>query len=167
MHQQLKNMIEYKKLLVQVVLNPFLESFTINSRNLYKFIILHHYCDNYCNIILNFTKQIIFKKRIITKTFFCNNIVADDEQLARFKQRFDHFSEFFNLLASERGKNNGFNLQFKCNLCLSTKIVKSHSSSPTSNLSRHVDRCHPEMSGKFLTIRECNKMNIPPEYIKK
>jgi len=91
----------------------------------------------------------------------------DDEQLARFKQRFDHFSEFFNLLASERGKNNGFNLQFKCNLCLSTKIVKSHSSSPTSNLSRHVDRCHPEMSGKFLTIRECNKMNIPPEYIKK
>ena len=65
MHQQLKNIIENKRLLVQVVLNPFLESFTINSRNLYKFIILHHYCDNYCNIILTFTKQIIFKKIII------------------------------------------------------------------------------------------------------
>jgi hypothetical protein len=85
----------------------------------------------------------------------------DEEQLARFRQQFDHFSDFFHLLAAIRTQNNMFLLTFKCQLCESERILKSHSKAPKSNLIKHMNTCHPEHSAQFFTPRGPNsKTNI-------
>ena len=45
--------------------------------------------------------------------------------------------------------------------CDSGKIIKSDSSAPTSNLKKHISKCHPETLSSFLTLRDCNKLSIP------
>ena len=94
-------------------------------------------------------------------------ILADDEQLMKFKQKFAHLSEFFNLSEAIRGQNNIFSLRWKCNICESGAIIRSASNAPTSNLKTHVSKCHPETFGSFLTLREYNKMStsINPIFI--
>ena len=78
----------------------------------------------------------------------------------KFKQKFEHLSEFFHLLEAIRGqKDNTFSLRWKCNVCESDKILKSDSISPTSNLKKHVSKCHPETLSSFLTLRDCKKSN--------
>ena len=79
------------------------------------------------------------------------NIIADaEDELTRFKQRFAHFSDFFELMDATksntvygRAKKNLYTLAFKCNLCLQIeqkeKILKSNTQAPYSNLKRHVD----------------------------
>ena len=52
-----------------------------------------------------------------------------------------------------RGKNDVFNLIFKCRLCTNEKILKASSRCPTSNLKTHANHCHPEISGEFLSSR--------------
>ena len=84
-------------------------------------------------------------------------IADDDEQIARFKQKFAHLSEFYDLLDAIRGLNNTFSLQWKCLSCDSEKIIKSDSSSPCSNLKRHISKCHPENLNSFLMLRESHK----------
>ena len=88
---------------------------------------------------------------------FCNIIIADDEELARFKQKFAHLSEFFELSDAIRGQNNTFSLGFQCKSC-EDKIVRAASSS-THNLTRHMKNCHPEVAEQFLTLRG-NKRNF-------
>ena len=90
--------------------------------------------------------------RVSTKIFL-QWILADDEQLAKFKQKFAYFSDYFHLLEAIRGQHNNFSLHFKCKMCSEYKILKSDSRAPTSNLSKHIDRNHPELSGQFLTPR--------------
>ena len=84
-------------------------------------------------------------------------ILVDEGQLARFKQKFAHLSEFFHLLEAIRGQNNTFSLRWKCNVCELDKILKSDSISPTSNLKKHVSKCHPETLSSFLTLRDYKK----------
>ena len=60
-----------------------------------------------------------------------------------------------------RGQNNKFSFGWKCNACESGKIIRSHSSSATSNLKKHISKCHPEIFSSFLTLRECNKIITP------
>ena len=62
--------------------------------------------------------------------------------------------------ATISGQNNKFSLRWKCNLCESGKIIKSDSNAPTSNLKKHVSKCHPETLSPFLTLC-CNKISIP------
>ena len=87
-------------------------------------------------------------------------IIADVEQLARFKEQFGHFSDFFHLLAAIRTQNNTFSLHFKCQLCQSEKILKSHSKAPKSNLIKHMNTCHPEHSAQFFTPRGPNSSTL-------
>ena len=54
-----------------------------------------------------------------------------------------------------RGLNNTFSLRWKCQSCDSE--IKSDSSSPCSNLKRHISKRHPENLNSFLTLREFNK----------
>ena len=63
--------------------------------------------------------------------------------------------------ATISGQNNKFSLRWKCNICDSGKIIKSDSSAPTSNLKKHISKCHPETLSSFLTLRDCNKISIP------
>ena len=84
-------------------------------------------------------------------------LIADDEQLARFKQKFYHISDFFVLMDAIRGKNNSFQFAFECKVCEPGRIIKSNSRSPTSNLKAHISSTHPENLNSFLTLRECNK----------
>ena len=88
-------------------------------------------------------------------------IIADDDQLARFKQKLAHFAEFFNLLDVEKGKSiykgaATFSLGFQCTIC--GKNVRANSRAPTSNLKSHISKCHPEILNSFLNLRECNKV---------
>ena len=93
------------------------------------------------------------------------NIIADDieEVLARFKQRFAHFSGFFNLHDAEKGKNvykgsSTYSLGFQCTIC--GKNVRANSRAPTSNLKSHISKCHPEILESFLNLRDVyNKVN--------
>ena len=87
-------------------------------------------------------------------------IIADVEQLARFKEQFGHFSDFFHLLAAIRTQNNTFSLHFKCQLCESEKILKSHSRAPKSNLIKHMNHYHPELSAQFFTPGVNNASNL-------
>ena len=82
----------------------------------------------------------------------------DDVQLARFKQKFYHISDFFVLMDAIRGKNS-FQLAFECKSYEPGKIIKSNSRSPTSNLKAHISTTHPENLNSFLRLRECNKTN--------
>ena len=79
----------------------------------------------------------------------------------KFKQKYDHISDFFDLMDAIRGKNNIFQLVFKCKSCEKNKILKSNSRAPTSYLKAHVAHCHPEILNSFLTLRECNKLSGP------
>ena len=47
------------------------------------------------------------------------------------------------------GQRDNFALRFKCQLCKKPKIVKSDSKAPTSNLTSHINHCHPECSDDF------------------
>ena len=85
-------------------------------------------------------------------------ILADDEQLLKFRQKLAHLSEFFHLSEAIRGQNNIFSLRWKCKICQSDKIIRSASNAPTSNLKNHMKR-HPEILASFLTLREYNAYN--------
>ena len=85
----------------------------------------------------------------LLKKYFCNKLITDDEPLARFKQKFAHFAEFYELLEAVPGQRDNFALRFKCQLCKKPKIVKSDSKAPTSNLTSHINHCHPECSDDF------------------
>ena len=105
-----------------------------------------------CRILLGSLCLVDLKKNIL-KTFS----IADDEQLARFKQKFYHISDFFVLMDAIRGKNS-FQFVFECKSgCEPGKIIKSNSRSPTSNLKAHISTTHPENLNSFLMLRECNK----------
>ena len=84
-------------------------------------------------------------------------IIADDDQLARFKQKLAHFSEFYNLMDAIRGQNNTFSLGFQCTSCV--KIIRANSRAPTSNLKSHISKCHPNILNSFLNLRGCNKIS--------
>ena len=85
-------------------------------------------------------------------------IIADDDQLAKFKQKFNNFSEFFNLMDVKRGQNDTFSLEFQCTSCV--KIIRANSRAPTSNLKSHISTTHPEYLNLFLTLRGCNKDKV-------
>ena len=85
----------------------------------------------------------------LLKKYFRNKLITDDEPLARFKQKFAHFAEFYELLEAVPGQRDNFALRFKCQLCKKLKIVKSDSKAPTSNLTSHINHCHPECSDDF------------------
>ena len=85
-------------------------------------------------------------------------IIADDDQLAKFKQKFTQFSEFYNLMDAKRGQNNTFSLEFQCTSCV--KIIRANSRAPTSNLKSHISKCHPENLNFFLSLRGCNKDKV-------
>jgi len=82
----------------------------------------------------------------------------DDDQLAKFKQKFTNFSEFFNLMDVKRGQNDTFSLEFQCTSCV--KIIRANSRAPTSNLKSHISTTHPEYLNLFLTLRGCNKDKV-------
>ena len=92
---------------------------------------------------------------------FLQCILADEEQLERFKEKYAYLSEFYKLMEAIRGQNHTFSLGWKCNTCEAGKIIRSHSSSATSNLKKHISKCHPETLSSFLMLRDCNKISIP------
>ena len=95
---------------------------------------------------------------VLLNKIFLQWILADDEQqLMKLKQKFAHFSEFFHLLEAIRGQNNIFSLRWKCNVCESGKIIRSHSNAPTSNLKNHVSKCHPETFSSFYQLSTPSK----------
>ena len=79
----------------------------------------------------------------------------DDDQLAKFKKKFAHFSEFYYLMDAKRGQNNTYSLEFQCTNCV--KIIRASSRAPTSNLKAHISTTHTEYLNLFLTLRECKK----------
>ena len=82
----------------------------------------------------------------------------DDDQLAKFKRKFAHFSEFYYLMDAKRGQNNTYSLEFQCTNCV--KLIRASSRAPTSNLKAHISTTHTEYLNLFLTLRGCNKDKV-------
>ena len=68
-----------------------------------------------------------------------------DEEFEELKEKCSYLHEFFKLEKAFKEEKSGiFAYIFKCNFC--TKMPRSSSTTPTSNLQSHISHCHAERS---------------------
>ena len=110
------------------------------------------FCDkkNHLNKICLFSHKIlVFFYSHLKILQYC---IADDVQLAKFKQKYAGFSKFYHFLDAKRRPNNTYSLEFQCSNCV--KTIRVDSRTPKSNLRSHISTTHPEYLDSFMTLRQ-------------